>query len=194
VRHYGSASTRSKRASSPWGTRVKTVQIIFNLFRQRPAEAFLREAMLRGVGIVVRVPLARAAHREDDRDTTFPKSDHRAFNRTGSSSTRARPFGIDFETGLELVEELRPLVPAGATMAQFALRWILMHEAVSTVIPGPRPPTRHARNAAAPSWGPCRPRSWRRPRPLRAPGEALVHHLCRRPAGPPRSAPDGPGR
>ena len=130
---------------------VATVQIIFNAFRQRPADRFLDAAAERGVGVIVRVPLASGLlSGRYTRDTTFGADDHRNFNRRGEAFDVGETFGgVPFETGLDAVEELRPLVPEGATMAQLALRWILMHSAVSTVIPGARNPEQARANAAA---------------------------------------------
>src|SRR4051812_3297107 len=130
---------------------VATVQIIFNAFRQRPALLFLNEAALRGVGVIVRVPLASGLlSGRYTRETRFAPDDHRNFNRGGEAFDVGETFaGVPFEVGLDAVDELRPLVPEGATMAQFALRWILMHEAVSTVIPGARSPEQAAANVAA---------------------------------------------
>src|SRR4051794_4626508 len=130
---------------------VATVQIIFNAFRRRPAELFFAEAARRGVGIIVRVPLASGLlSGKLSRDSTFAADDHRNFNRHGESFDVGETFaGVPFETGLAAVEELRGVVPEGATMAQTALRWILMHEAVSTVIPGARNPEQAQANATA---------------------------------------------
>src|SRR5690554_5508792 len=117
---------------------VQTVQIIFNIFRQRPAELFFPEAMRRKVGILARVPLASGLLTGKlTAKSTFEKDDHRAFNRHGESFDRGETFsGVDYETGLQAVEELRALIPDGWTMPQFALRWILMHDAVTCTIPG----------------------------------------------------------
>ncbi|MCW3011912.1 MAG: aldo/keto reductase [Solirubrobacterales bacterium] len=130
---------------------VATVQIVFNAFRQRPAGLFFREAEARGVGVVVRVPLASGLlSGRYTRETTFGEDDHRQFNRNGEAFDVGETFaGVPFEVGLDAVEELRPLVPEGASLAQLALRWILMHPAVSTVIPGARSPEQAAGNAAA---------------------------------------------
>jgi aryl-alcohol dehydrogenase-like predicted oxidoreductase len=130
---------------------VATVQIIFNPFRQRPAGVFFAEAARRGVGVIVRVPLASGLlSGKYTRDTTFAADDHRTFNRHGESFDVGETFaGVPFDVGLDAVEELRPLVPDGATLAQLALRWILMHDAVSTVIPGARSPEQAGANAAA---------------------------------------------
>jgi aryl-alcohol dehydrogenase-like predicted oxidoreductase len=130
---------------------VATVQIVFNAFRQRPADLFFAEAARRGVGVIVRVPLASGLlSGRYTRDTAFAANDHRSFNRHGEMFDVGETFaGVPFEVGLQAVEELRPLVPAGATLAQLALRWILMHDAVSTVIPGARSPEQAQDNAAA---------------------------------------------
>src|SRR3954454_144007 len=130
---------------------VKTVQIIFNPFRQRPAGVFFEQAARRGVGVIVRVPLASGLLTgKYTRETTFAPDDHRTFNRHGESFDVGETFaGVPFEVGLDAVEELKPLVPAGGTLAQLALRWILMHDAVSTVIPGARSPEQARANAAA---------------------------------------------
>jgi aryl-alcohol dehydrogenase-like predicted oxidoreductase len=130
---------------------VVSVQIIFNPFRLRPASLFLREAAARGVGVIVRVPLASGLlSGKYTRDTTFGADDHRNFNRAGEAFDVGETFsGVPFDVGLDAVEELRPLVPPGATMAQFALRWILDHPAVTTVIPGARNPDQARANAAA---------------------------------------------
>jgi len=117
---------------------VQTVQIIFNMFRQRPAELFFGEAKRRRVGILARVPLASGLLTGKlTAESKFATDDHRAFNRHGEEFDRGETFsGVDYETGLQAVEELRALVPAEMTMAQFALRWILMFDAVSCAIPG----------------------------------------------------------
>jgi aryl-alcohol dehydrogenase-like predicted oxidoreductase len=130
---------------------VATVQIIFNPFRERPADLLFAEAARRGVGIIVRVPLASGLLTGKlSRDSTFAADDHRNFNRHGEAFDVGETFaGVPFEAGLDAVDELRPLVPDGATMAQMTLRWILMHEPVSTVIPGARNPEQAQVNAAA---------------------------------------------
>ena len=130
---------------------VASVQIIFNVFRQRPAELFFEQARLRGVGVIVRVPLASGLLTgKFGRGTTFAPDDHRTFNRHGEEFDVGETFaGVDFELGLEVVDELRVLVPEGATLAQLALRWILDFDAVSTVIAGARTPEQAQANAAA---------------------------------------------
>jgi aryl-alcohol dehydrogenase-like predicted oxidoreductase len=130
---------------------VATIQLIFNLLRQRPAELFFKQARRRDVGVIVRVPLASGLLTgKFDRNSTFAAEDHRAYNRQGEQFDRGETFsGVDYEVGLEVVEELRPLVPPGATLAQLALRWILTFDAVSTVIPGAKTPEQARANAAA---------------------------------------------
>jgi aryl-alcohol dehydrogenase-like predicted oxidoreductase len=138
---------------------VASVQIIFNVFRQRPAELFFEQAQKRDVGIIVRVPLASGLLTgKFDRDSQFAADDHRAFNRQGESFDVGETFsGVDFETGLDVVEQLRPLVPDGATMAQLALRWILDFDAVTTVIPGAKTEEQARANAAASDLPPLAP-------------------------------------
>jgi aryl-alcohol dehydrogenase-like predicted oxidoreductase len=117
---------------------VESVQVIYNLFRPRPAERFFRAAEGLGVSIIARVPLASGLLTGKLRpDTAFAADDHRSFNRHGESFDMGETFsGVPYDVALQAVEELRPLVPGGATMAQFALRWILMDPAVTVVIPG----------------------------------------------------------
>jgi aryl-alcohol dehydrogenase-like predicted oxidoreductase len=130
---------------------VQSVQIIFNIFRQRPAGLFFNEARRNRVGILARVPLASGLlSGRFNASTTFDPADHRNFNRHGEKFDVGETFsGVDFQTGLECVGQLRPHVPAGATMAQFALRWILMFDAVTCAIPGLRRPSQVEENAAA---------------------------------------------
>jgi aryl-alcohol dehydrogenase-like predicted oxidoreductase len=130
---------------------VQSVQIIFNMFRHRPAELFFAEAKKRGVAILPRVPLASGLLTgKMTRQTTFSDDDHRKYNRHGEAFDRGETFsGVDYETGLNAVEELKKIVPEGATMAQFALRWILMFDAVSCVIPGGKRPSQVEDNVNA---------------------------------------------
>ena len=144
LRHYGVSVEKVEEALKAIEyPNVKTVQIIFNIFRQRPAELFFAEAIRRKVGILARVPLASGMLTGKlTFKSTFETDDHRAFNRHGESFDRGETFsGVDYETGLKAVEELRALVPAGWTMPQFALRWILMFDAVTCAIPGAKNPT-----------------------------------------------------
>jgi aryl-alcohol dehydrogenase-like predicted oxidoreductase len=130
---------------------VQSVQIIFNMFRHRPAELFFPEAQRRKVGILARVPLASGLLTgKMTRDSVFSSDDHRTFNRYGQAFDRGETFsGVDFETGLRAVEELKALVPPGATLAQLALRWILMFDAVSCAIPGGKRPDQVEDNVRA---------------------------------------------
>ena len=130
---------------------VVSVQIIYNLFRLKPAERFFREAADRGVAVIARVPLASGLLTgKMTAASTFAPDDHRSFNRNGEAFDKGETFsGVPFEVALEAVEALRPLVPGGATMAAFALRWILMEPAVSVVIPGAKTPAQARANAAA---------------------------------------------
>ena len=130
---------------------VQTVQIIFNCFRQRPAELFFREALRRGVGILARVPLASGLlSGKLSRESKFAEDDHRNFNRHGEAFDVGETFaGVDYEIALDAVEQIRDLVPSGVSMAAFALRWILMDEAVSCAIPGGKRPSQVEENCAA---------------------------------------------
>ena len=130
---------------------VATIQVVFNAFRQRPAERLLAEALRHDVGVLARVPLASGLLTGKlRRDTAFEAEDHRLYNRHGESFDVGETFaGVDYETGLGAVEELRPLVPDGATLAQLALRWILMYPGITTTIPGARTPDQARANAAA---------------------------------------------
>jgi aryl-alcohol dehydrogenase-like predicted oxidoreductase len=130
---------------------VQSVQIIFNMFRVKPAERFFAAAAAKQVGILARVPLASGllAGRLKA-DSAFGEDDHRRFNRKGERFDMGETFsGVDYATGLEAVEELRPLVPAGATPAQLALRWILMFPEVTAAIPGARSPAQVEENVRA---------------------------------------------
>lgn len=131
---------------------VATVQIIFNMFRQKPAEEVLLSAARANVGIIARVPLASGLLAgKFTKETTFPQTDHRNFNREGEAFDVGETFaGIPFETGVEAVEELAKLAD-GATLAQRAIRWILMFDEVSTVIPGAKNSRQAIENAAAAS-------------------------------------------
>jgi len=128
-----------------------SVQIIYNLFRQRPATLFFREAKARGVATIIRVPLASGMLTgKMTKDSTFAADDHRAFNRNGEAFDMGETFsGVPYDVALSAVEELRAMVPQGATMAQFALRWILMEEAATVVIPGARTAAQSTANAGA---------------------------------------------
>jgi aryl-alcohol dehydrogenase-like predicted oxidoreductase len=152
LRYYGVSVEKVEEALKAINyPNVQTVQIIFNMFRHRPAELFFPQARARGVGILARVPLASGLLTGKMRpDTTFAESDHRNYNRQGEAFDVGETFaGVPYPIGLAAVEELRPLVPAGAAMAQMALRWILMFDAVSCAIPGAKRPSQATSNVAA---------------------------------------------
>ncbi|KZB71547.1 MULTISPECIES: aldo/keto reductase [Thalassospira] len=138
---------------------VASVQIIYNIFRQRPSGLFFREAKAKNVGVIVRVPLASGLLTgKMTKDTAFAADDHRAFNRNGEEFDKGETFaGVPFDVALEAVEEIRRLVPENVTMAQFALRWILMEESVGVVIPGAKNAKQAAANAAASDVAPLSP-------------------------------------
>ena len=160
LRYYGVSVEKVEEALKAIEfPQVQSVQIIFNIFRQRPADLFFHEAQRRKIGILARVPLASGLLTgKMNRATTFSEDDHRKYNRYGESFDRGETFsGVDYETGLRAVEELRPLVPAGASMAQFALRWILEFPAVTCAIPGAKRPAQVEDNLAAADLPPLSP-------------------------------------
>lgn len=147
---------------------VQSVQLIFNIFRQRPAELFFDMAARQQVGILARVPLASGllSGKMTPR-TQFSPDDHRNFNRHGEAFDVGETFaGVDYETGLRAVEELRGLIPAGASLAQFALRWILMFPAVSLAIPGAKNAEQAASNTSAVNLPPLSPQVMERVRKI----------------------------
>jgi aryl-alcohol dehydrogenase-like predicted oxidoreductase len=159
---------------------VKTVQIIFNIFRQRPAELFFELAKQKRVGILARVPLSSGLLTgKMTRETQFAPQDHRNYNRHGEAFDVGETFsGVDFETGLEAVEELKKLVPEGMTMTQFALRWILMFDAVTCAIPGAKRPAQAEENIAAAAFPPLSAETMDSVRRIyEARIRPLVHHL-----------------
>ena len=152
IRFYGVSVERVEEALKAIDyPNVQTVQIIFNCFRQRPADLFFAQAKLKQVGILARVPLASGLLTgKFTQDTTFASDDHRNFNRHGASFDVGETFaGVDYGSALEAVEQIRKLVPAGVSMSQFALRWILDFDAVTCAIPGGKRPSQVAENAAA---------------------------------------------
>ena len=152
IKHYGVSVERIEEAMKAIEyPGVETVQIIFNMFRQRPAERFLDLALAGEIGVIVRVPLASGLLTGKMRaDTEFAADDHRSYNRHGEAFDVGETFaGVDYETGLAAVSEIEALRPTDATMAQFALKWILMHDAVSTAIPGAKNVDQAVANAAA---------------------------------------------
>jgi aryl-alcohol dehydrogenase-like predicted oxidoreductase len=152
IRYYGVSVEKVEEALKAIEyPNVQTVQIIFNIFRQRPADLFFGQAQQRKVGILARVPLASGLLTgRMKRDTQFAADDHRNFNRYGQAFDRGETFsGVDYESGLQAVEEMRKYVPQGASMTQLALRWILMFPAVTCAIPGAKRPEQVTENATA---------------------------------------------
>jgi aryl-alcohol dehydrogenase-like predicted oxidoreductase len=152
LRHYGVSVERVEEALAAIEyPNVQTVQIIFNMFRQRPSELFFEQAKKRKVGILARVPLSSGMLTGKLRaDSKFAADDHRQFNRHGESFDVGETFsGVPYEVGLRAVEELKAVCPPGASLAQFALRWILMFDAVTCAIPGAKTPQQAEQNCAA---------------------------------------------
>jgi aryl-alcohol dehydrogenase-like predicted oxidoreductase len=132
-------------------TNVTTVQIIYNIFRQRPSELFFREAARRDVGIIIRVPLASGLLTgKFSKSTSFGNGDHRHFNRSGEAFDKGETFsGIDYVVGLKAVEELKKLFPQQENLAPVALKWILMRDEISCIIPGASKPEQVISNICA---------------------------------------------
>lgn len=152
IRHYGVSVEKVEEALKAIEfPNVSTVQIIFNVFRQRPMELFFQQAKKRNIGVIVRVPLASGLLTgKFNSDSKFSKNDHRFYNRQGQAFDVGETFaGVDFETGLAAVEELKKIVPDEYTMPQFALKWILMQDAVSTIIVGGKTPEQVTENSKA---------------------------------------------
>lgn len=152
IRHFGASVESMEEARVCLEQEgLASLQIIFNIFRQKPIDELFGPARERGVALVVRLPLSSGLlGGKMSRETVFAETDHRSFNRDGASFNVGETFsGIPFETGLDLVEEIRPLVPEGATMAQMALRWCLDFPEVSVVIPGAKRPEQALANARA---------------------------------------------
>lgn len=176
IRHYGVSVEKVEEALKAIEyPGVKTVQIIYNIFRQRPQDLFFAEATKKKIGVLARLPLSSGMLAgKMTRQSQFAPDDHRAFNRDGAAFDRGETFsGLDYETGLEAVEALRSLTPPGMTMGQMALRWILMHPAVSCAIPGAKRPSQVEENCGAADLSPLDPHAmdaieriyWERVRP-----------------------------
>ena len=151
IRYYGVSVEKVEEALKAIEyPNVQSVQIIFNMFRHRPAELFFKEAAKRNVGIIIRVPLASGMLTGKLKpDTSFEADDHRKFNRHGEAFDRGETFsGVDYNTGLKAVDELKSICPKEMTLAQFALRWILMFEEVTCTIPGAKRPSQAEENIA----------------------------------------------
>ncbi len=152
IRFYGVSVERVDEAlKAITYPNVQSVQIIFNMFRFKPSEQFFAAAREHRVGILARVPLASGLLTgKFNSQTQFATNDHRMYNRHGEAFDQGETFsGVDYETGLQAVEALRPLVPQGATMAQLALRWILMFPEVTSTIPGAKSPEQAENNVKA---------------------------------------------
>jgi aryl-alcohol dehydrogenase-like predicted oxidoreductase len=152
IRYYGVSVEKVEEALKAIEyPNVQSVQIIFNMFRHRPAELFFEQAKKRKVGILARVPLASGMLTGRLKpDTTFASDDHRKFNRHGEAFDRGETFsGVDYDIGLRAVEELKAVCPKGMSLVQFALRWILMFDAVTCTIPGVRRPSQARENFTA---------------------------------------------
>ena len=169
IRHYGVSVEKVEEAIKAIEfPNVQSVQIIFNIFRQRPADFFFGLAQKHKVGILARVPLASGMLTgKITRETKFAKDDHRMFNRRGESFDRGETFsGVDFKVGLGTVEEIKKLVPNDATLTQLALRWILEFPAVTCAIPGGKRPEQVAENCAASDLPPLSPETMKKIRSL----------------------------
>jgi aryl-alcohol dehydrogenase-like predicted oxidoreductase len=165
IRFYGVSVERVDEAlKAITYPNVQSVQIIFNMFRFKPADQFFAAAREHKVGILARVPLASGLLTGKFRpETQFAANDHRDYNRHGEAFDQGETFsGVDYATGLQAVEALRPLVPQGATMAQFALRWILMFPEVTTAIPGAKNPQQAENNVYAATLPPLSKETMRR--------------------------------
>jgi len=152
IRYYGVSVEKVEEALKAIEyPNVQSIQIIFNMFRHRPSELFFEQAKKRKVGILARVPLASGMLTGKFKpDTTFDSDDHRNFNRRGEAFDRGETFsGVDYDTGLKAVEELKALCPEGMSMVQFALRWILMFDTVTCTIPGAKRPSQAEENFSA---------------------------------------------
>ena len=152
LRHYGVSVEKVEEALKAIEfPGVQSVQIIYNILRQRPADLLFKETQRKGVGILARLPLSSGLlSGKMTAQTSFAADDHRLFNRNGEAFDKGETFsGLDYARGLEAVEALRPIIPAGMSMAQFALRWITMHPAVTCAIPGGKRASQVADNVSA---------------------------------------------
>ena len=139
ISHYGvSVEKVSEAIDAIQFPNVKSIQIIFNIFRQKPTEIFFKEAAKNNVAIIARVPLASGMLTgKMNKASTFPKNDHRNYNINGDAFDVGETFsGVGFDKGLEAVEKLKDLLPDNFSLTDLALKWILMHKEVTVVIPG----------------------------------------------------------
>lgn len=152
LKHYGVSVEKVEEALKAIEyPNVQSVQIIFNIFRQRPSQLFFEQAIKKKVGILARLPLSSGMLTgKFNSNSTFESTDHRAFNRDGAGFDKGETFsGFDYETGLKAVESLRKIIPNDMTMTEFALRWILMFPAVTCAIPGAKRPSQVEENVRA---------------------------------------------
>ncbi len=152
LKHYGLSVERAEEALKAMEyPNVQSIQIIFNIFRQRPASLVLKQANEKKVGILARLPLSSGMLTgKMAPDTQFSDDDHRTFNREGAAFDKGETFsGVPYAVGLEAVEDVRQLLPAGFSMAQFALKWILMFDGVTCAIPGAKRPDQAVDNFGA---------------------------------------------
>ena len=181
LRHYGvSVEKVEEGLKAIEFPGVVSVQIIWNMFRQRPAELFFSRAREKGVAVIARVPLASGLLTgKMSRDSQFAADDHRAFNREGQAFDKGETFsGVPYEVALGAVEELRRVLPGDVPVAQAALRWCLMDEAVTVVIPGAKNAEQARANAAAGRLPPLKPGAMEEVRRIYAERIAPhVHHL-----------------
>jgi len=160
IRRFGASVESMDEAITCLGLEgLSSLQIIFNLFRQKPVEAVFAEALRRNVALLIRLPLASGLlGGKMTKATVFAKGDHRSFNRNGEQFNVGETFaGLPFEKGVELADELKGLVPAGLLLPDMALRWCLDFEAVTAIIPGARSPAQALSNARASSVPPLSP-------------------------------------
>ena len=152
ISNYGvSVETVSEAMDAIQYPNVKSIQIIFNIFRQKPEEVFFKEAAKKNVAIIARVPLASGLLTgKMNKNSSFPKNDHRNYNINGDAFDVGETFsGVNYQKGLEAVEQIKQLVPINFTMTDLALKWILMHKEVSVVIPGGKNKQQAANNVKA---------------------------------------------
>jgi aryl-alcohol dehydrogenase-like predicted oxidoreductase len=169
LRHYGVSVERVEEALKAIEfPGVASVQIIFNVFRQRPAELLFAQAKAKNVGILARLPLSSGLlGGKMTKATEFAADDHRRFNRHGEAFDKGETFsGVDYDLALEVVEQIRPLVPPGRTMAELALAFILSFDAVTCAIPGAKRPSQVEENVRAATLAPLPPDLLKRLRAL----------------------------
>jgi aryl-alcohol dehydrogenase-like predicted oxidoreductase len=180
IRYYGVSVEKVEEALKAIEyPNVQSVQIIFNMFRQRPAELLFEQAKKRKIGILARVPLGSGMLTGKlTPNSRFDPDDHRTYNRSGEAFDRGETFsGVDYQVGLQAVEELKAVCPAGMSLAQFALRWILMFDAVTCAIPGAKRPSQVDENFTAADLAPISDETMTQVRSIYDRHiRALVHH------------------